>query len=221
VSSFGGMVTKVQAVSGDVSNAYSSLGTAISLAPAGDDYVWFVGTKPKDPKVKDDDKKKDAFTLPSIDGAPASYHDLVDNDGWPVGTKNPKEDFFIGRLNRSTNEVFFTGETHEKISVNYWFDNKEDWNIGYVDGNKATGIYTTVPFSVKQLTSGVWNTINIGQYLIWIQNDNYLCIVKLDREFYRTANFEFTGQSMISTGSEDYMGDVGSGEADVDDTPIQ
>ena len=215
VGSFGGMVTRVDGVAETAHNDYSSLGTAISLACHGSDYVWFAGTKPLDPKVKDEDKTKDAWTAPTIDGAASSWQDTGNNDGWPVGTKNPADDFFLGRLNRSNNEVFFTGLTHKKLAFNFWFDDKEDWNIEPLqDTDKITNVFVTLPFTLTQFNGTSWYQISVVPHLIFFSSTSKLTFVKLDHEFARKNSFEVTGQSMVSTGSEDYMGDVGSGELD-------
>lgn len=217
VSSFGGMVTRVETPTNTVHNEYSSLGVAKSIACAGDSHIWFSAAKPLDKKMTPEEKNDDLSSTGSSaknGSVPLSEDSSGNNDGWPVGTVNPKDEFYIGRLNRSDNEVVFTGESHKKVAYNRWFDDKDDWNIQPFGENDALAtVFTTQPYSFKQFNGTSWYTINVEQHLVIITTTK-VHIIKLDNELARRGKLEFTGQSMISTGSEDYMGDVGGGQLD-------
>lgn len=152
ISSYGGMLTRVNGLTDEVFNAYSTVETATSLSGQGSNFVWYTD--------------------------PANL---------------------VGRVNRSDNSLTFTND-----------GDNEDWHIDIssLSDKSFTKLLVTLPFTYKQFDGSQWNNVEVKPYLI-ILGASKVMAIRLDPALVRENYIQISGQGMISTGSEDYMGEVG------------
>ena len=217
VASYGGMLSRIDPFTDEVFNAHSTIATATSIAPMPDGYVWFTSMKSVHPgeEMKFDDdtvigrvnrndnsvrfsgkSKKKIDQIPSPPDKEASYIAESTDTGSSVGTTSsdkPNDD-----PDPAKNKPITT-------SINYEIK-KHDWNIDTDDIGFSRCI-VTIPFQYKKFNGTTWDTIDVKPYLIMI-GASQIKFVRLYREFYKVDTLEINGQAMISTGSEDYIGDI-------------
>ena len=165
VASYGGMLTRINGLTDEVFNAYSTVSTATSLSAVDDNSVWYTCLK----------------------------------EGQYVDTN------IVGKVNRLDNSLLFTGKTKDDTGENY-----QDWNIesDSISDKEFTRVLITTPFTYQQFDGASWNAVDVKPYLIMLGASKIMA-VRLDRYLMRENYIQLSGQAMISTGSEDYMGEVG------------
>jgi hypothetical protein len=159
------MLTRINGLTDEVFNAYSTVATATSLSAVDDNSVWYTCLK----------------------------------EGQYVDSN------IVGKVNRSDNSLLFTGKTKDDTGENY-----QDWNIesDAISDKEFTKVLITTPFSYQQFDGTSWNTVDVKSYLV-ILGASKIMAVRLDKYLMRENYIQLSGQAMISTGSEDYMGEVG------------
>lgn len=164
VASYGGMLTRINGLTDEVFNAYSTVYTATSLSAVDDNSVWYTCLK----------------------------------EGQYVDTN------IVGKVNRLDNSLLFTGNTKDDTGENY-----QDWNIesDSISDKEFTRVLITTPFTYQQFDGASWNAVDVKPYLIMLGASKIMA-VRLDRYLMRENYIQLSGQAMISTGSEDYMGEV-------------
>jgi hypothetical protein len=110
----------------------------------------------------------------------------------------------IGRLNTADNSVFFSAPASDVYIL------QDDWELSLAKfSDKAFSRINIVPgFSYQQLINNVWTTINVKPYMFLIGATKIMA-VRLDRPLYRELDLSVQGRAMISSGPEDYMGEIG------------
>ena len=217
VASYGGMLSRIDPFTDEVFNAHSTIATATSLAPMPDDYVWFTSMKSVHPgeemkfndatvigRVNRNDNsvrfsgksKKKIDQIPSPPDKEASYIAESTDTGSSVGNTN------ASAPNESPDP---TKNTPITTSINYEIKG-HDWNIDTADIGFSRCL-VTIPFQYKKFNGTTWETIDVKPYLIMI-GSSMIKFVRLYREFCKVDKLEINGQAMISTGSEDYIGDI-------------
>ena len=220
VASYGGMLTRVDGLTDEVFNAYSTVATATSLAPMATDYVWF--TSVKSTHAGEEMKFDDGTVIGRVNRTDNSVRFSGKSkkkiDGVPPynGDKDSVKDVdYVSESNDSGKTVGNTSADAPnsaptpgdpiKSSITYEVK-KHDWNIGTDDINFSNCL-VTLPFQYKKFNGTDWDTIDVKPFLVMI-GSSQVKIVKLYREFYKEDKLEIYGQGMISTGSEDYLGEI-------------
>lgn len=229
VASYGGMLTRVDGLTDEVFNAHSTIATATSLAPMSTDYVWFTANKSEHAgeEMKFDDatiigrvnrndnsvrfsgkSKKKIDEVPPFTGDKDAFKDVS------YVSENSDSGSSVG--NTSSDNPNGTPKPGDAIKSSITYEVKaHDWNIKTLDIGFMRCL-VTIPFQYKKFNGTTWDTIDVKPFLVMI-GDGKIKIVKLYREFYKEDKIEIYGQGMISTGSEDYMGEFAS---EAKETPL-
>jgi hypothetical protein len=112
------------------------------------------------------------------------------------------------RLNRSTRAAFISDKIDE-------YDLSPDWHLDlskFLDATSTnSNFYQTLitpEYSYQSFNGTSWDTVTIKPYLFIIGLTS-LNAFRLDKPIYRDGFIAVHGQAMVSTGAEDYMGEVG------------
>lgn len=222
VASYGGMLSRIDPTTDEVFNVHSTIATATSLAPMSSDYVWFTSMKSIHPgeEIKFDDStvigrvnrndnsvrfsgksKKKIDSVPPFTGDKDAFKDV---DYVSESSYSGKS---VGKT--SSDNPNAAPEAGDKIQSSITYEvKKHDWNIETADINFIR-CYVTTPFQYQKFNGTAWETVDVKPYLVMI-GTGLVKIVRLYREFCKEDKLEIYGQAMISTGSEDYIGDIAS-----------
>ena len=157
VSSFAGMLSKVDGSTDSVTHPHSTLDVAVSMAyQPNSNYIWFLNSNGR-----------------------------------------------LGRLNTADNSVFFSKPKETLVLEDDW-----ELSLSKFSDQAFSSLLITPEFSYKQLIGGTWKKITVKPYLI-VLGGSKIMAVRLDRPLYRGLDISVQARAMISTGPEDYMGEIG------------
>lgn len=137
----------------------------------------------------------------TLDIATSLAHEPGTNYIWFLNATTPTPR--LGRLNRSDNSMMFSAPTPSGVSL------QSDWelDLSKFSDREFSKLFITPPLSFEQYDGSAWQTVNIKSHLFVIGATKLMAVV-LDRPLYRTGNISVEARAMISTGNEDYMGEI-------------
>lgn len=225
VSSYGGMLSRVNGLTNEVFNTHSTIETSTSIAPANNGKVWFSSLK------------TDIETAPIkfVDATVIGRLNTVDNEIRFTGKaktlldsapeSNGKEDQFTGEKDETNDKTTFEGVMEPSGNIsnknadgsaaspaaskiqksNLFKVEYGDWNIEF-DDLEYSKVYVTKPFTYQVFNGANWDTVDVKPYLFALGADK-IVTVRLHHEFMKEDYLKLRGTAMVSTGPEDYMGE--------------
>ena len=120
----------------------------------------------------------------------------------PEGDEDPDNNdgkVRICRLKRVDNEVLI-------------FKDDVDFPEGVTVGTPLS-IDVSKPFKYKKFNGTTWDEVNVIPHLFFVDDANMLFMLKLDKFIMVEHSLKIESYSMISTGPNDYMGEIAQGDS--------